>query len=98
MQFSVKVSNYQKKLMLNICDVELLGKQLSQDELNLKISESYYGEKLVDIEEAKSLLQNSSIINMVGKNTVSLSIELGIGSESGIKTISDIPFLIIFKI
>jgi len=98
MQFSVKVSNYQKKLMLNICDVELLGKQLSQDELNLKISESYYGEKLVDIEEAKSLLQNSSIINMVGKNTVSLSIELGIGSESGIKTISDIPFLIIFKV
>ncbi|MEK0350301.1 MAG: DUF424 domain-containing protein [Nitrosopumilus sp.] len=98
MQFSVKVSNYQKKLMLNICDVELLGKQISQDELNLKISESYYGEKLVDIEEAKSLLQNSSIINMVGKNTVSLSIELGIGSESGIKTISDIPFLIIFKV
>ncbi len=98
MQFSVKVSNYQKKLMLNICDVELLGKQISQDELNLKISESYYGEKLVDLEEAKSLLQNSSIINMVGKNTVSLSIELGIGSESGIKTISDIPFLIIFKV
>ncbi|MCH8085089.1 MAG: DUF424 family protein [Nitrosopumilus sp.] len=98
MQFSVKVSNYQKKLMLNICDIELLGKQISQDELNLKISESYYGEKLVDIEEAKSLLQNSSIINMVGKNTVSLSIELGIGSESGIKTISDIPFLIIFKV
>ena len=98
MQFSVKVSNYQKNSALNICDAELLGKQISQDELNLKISESYYGEKLVDIEEAKSLLQNSSIINMVGKNTVSLSIELGIGSESGIKTISDIPFLIIFKV
>jgi len=98
MQFSVKVSNYQKNTMLNICDVELLGKQISQDELNMKISESYYGEKLVDKEEAKSLLQNSSIINMVGKNTVSLCIELGLGSESGIKTISDIPFLIIFKI
>ena len=98
MQFSVRVSNYQKNIMLNICDVELLGKQISQDELNMKISESYYGEKLVDKEEAKSLLQTSSIINMVGKNTVSLSIELGIGSESGIKTISDIPFLIIFKV
>jgi len=98
MQFSVRVSNYQKSLMLNICDVELLGKQIFQDELNIKISESYYGEKLVDKEEAKSLLQNSSIINMVGKNTVSLSIELGIGSESGIKTISDVPFLIVFKL
>ncbi len=98
MQFSVKVSNYQKNSTLNICDVELLGKTISQDKLNMNISQSYYGEKLVDKEEAKSLLQNSSIINMVGKNTVSLSIELGIGSESGIKTISDVPFLIVFKV
>ncbi len=98
MQFSVKVSNYQKNTMLNICDVELLGKQISQDELNMKISESYYGEKLVDAEEAKSLLKNSSIINMVGKKVISLSIELGIGSKNGIKTISDVPFLIVFKI
>ncbi len=98
MQFSVKVSNYQKNSTLNICDVELLGKKISQDELNINISQSYYGEKLVDKEEAKSLLQNSSIINMVGKNAVSLSIELGIGSESGIKTISEVPFLIVFKV
>ncbi len=97
MQFSVKVSNYQKNSMLNICDIELLGKNISQDKLNMNISESYYGEKLVDKEQAKSLLQNSSIINMVGKNTVSLSIELGIGSENAIKTISDVPFLIVFK-
>ncbi len=97
MQFSVKVSNYQKNTMLNICDAELLGKKISQDELNMHISESYYGEKLIEKEEAKSLMKNSSIINMVGKETVSLSIELGIGSKNGIKTISGIPFLIVFK-
>ncbi len=97
MHFSVRVSNYQKNTMLNICDAELLGKKIIQDELNMHISESYYGEKLVEKEEAKSLLKNSSIINMVGKETVSLSLELGIGSENGIKTISDVPFLIVFK-
>ena len=98
MQFSVRVSDYQKNTMLNICDSELLGKKIIQDGLNIHISESYYGEKLVEKEEAKSLLKNSSIINMVGKETVSLSIELGIGSKNGIKTISGIPFLIVFKI
>ena len=98
MQFSVRVSNYQKNSTLNICDAELLGKKIIQDELNVHISESYYGQKLVEKEEAKSLLKNSSIINMVGKETVSLSIELGIGAENGIKTISDVPFLIVFKI
>ena len=98
MQFSVKVSNYQKNSTLNICDAELLGKNIVQDELKMHISESYYGEKLVEKEEAKSLLKNYLIINMVGKETISLSRELGIGSETGIKTISDVPFLIVFKI
>lgn len=97
MQFSVKVTDYQKNIMLNICDANLLGKKIIQDELNMHISESYYGEKFVEKEEAKTLLKNSSIINMVGKETISLSLQLGIGSEDGVKTISDVPFLIVFK-
>jgi hypothetical protein len=34
---------------------------------------------------------------MVGKEIISLSITLGIGSENGIKEIDGIPFLIVFK-
>ena len=97
MQFSVRVTDYQNNMMLNICDADLLGKQIVQDELSMNISEGYYGEKLVEKEEAKILLEKSSIINMVGKETVSLSIELGVGSENGVKLISGIPFLIVFK-
>ena len=97
MQFSARITDYQKNAMLNICDAELLGKNITEGELKMHISENYYGEKFVDREEAKTLLQNSSIINMVGKETVSLSLELGIGSENGVKIISDVPFLIVFK-
>ena len=97
MQFSVRVTDYQKNIMLNICDAGLLGKNIVQDDLNMNISKSYYGEKLVEKEEAKLLLKKSSIINMVGKETISLSVGLGIGSENGIKSISGIPFLIVFK-
>lgn len=46
---------------------------------------------------AVSLLKSASIMNLVGKETISLAIDLGIGSESGVKIISDIPFLIIFN-
>ena len=97
MPFSVRVNNYQNNSMLNICDAELLGKKITQDKLDMNISKSYYGEKLVEKEEAEHLLKNSSIINMVGKETVSLSIELGIGTENGNKLISGVPFLIIYK-
>ena len=97
MQFSIKTTNYQKNLMLNICDAELLGKKIVENELNMNISESYYGEKLVEHEEARTLLKNASIINMVGKETISLSLELGVGNENGIKKIDGVPFLIVFK-
>ena len=97
MQFSVKTTDYEKNLMLNICDAELLGKKIVENELNMNISESYYGEKLVEHEEARTLLKNGSIINMVGKETISLSLELGVGSENGVKKIGGVPFLIVFK-
>jgi hypothetical protein len=36
-------------------------------------------------------------MNLVGKETISLAIDLGIGSKDGVKIISDTPFLIIFN-
>ena len=97
MQFSIKTTDYQKNLMLNICDADLLGKKIVENELNMNISESYYGEKLVEHEEARTLLKNASIINMVGKETISISLELGVENEKKKKKIAGIPFLIVFK-
>ena len=97
MRFSIKLTNYQKNAMLNICDADLLGKKITEKELEVHISKSYYGERIVEKEEAKTLLKNSSIINMVGKETIILSASLGIGSETGIKKIDGVPFLIVFK-
>ena len=97
MQFSVRTMNYQKQSMLNICDTELLGKKIIEGDLTMHISENYYGERFVEKDEAESLLKRSSIINMAGKETISLSLKLGIGSENAVKTVSDVPFLIIFN-
>ncbi|MDC3254701.1 DUF424 domain-containing protein [Nitrosopumilus sp.] len=97
MQFSVRTSDYQKNTMVNMCDVELIGKVVIDGKLKIHISENYYGKQIVDRNEAISLLKSASIMNLVGNDTISLAIDLGIGSESGVKIISDIPFLIIFN-
>ena len=97
MSFSVKSMVNQNQMTLNMCDVSLLGKEISENDVKFKVSENYYGEKLVDKEEAISLLQSSAVINMVGEESISLSTSLGIGSKDGIKKIDGIPFLIVFK-
>ena len=98
MLFSVRVTNHQNELMLNICDAHLLGKNVVDDKVKMNISKNYYGERLIEKDEAENLLKKCTSINMVGKDTVSLSISLGIGSQNGIKEIDGVPFLIVFKV
>ena len=97
MNFAVKQVNQQRNRMLNICDAELVGKTVRQSDLEIRITKSYYGDRVVDEKEAESLLRTSSIINMVGRKTIDLSIKMGIGSAKGVKEIEGIPFLIVFK-
>jgi len=84
--------------MLNICDSDILGKTLTRDKVTLKINENFYGKNTIEKEEAKDLLKKCNSINMVGKEIVSLSVNMGIGSQKGVKEIDGIPFLIVFKV
>ena len=95
--FSARIINHNNTRLLNICDSDLLGKTINSEKLSIKISESYYGEKYIKKTEAEHLLKKCNNINMVGKDIISLSVALGIGSEKGVKKIDDVPFLIVFK-
>ena len=95
--FSARLINHNDTLMLNICDTDLLGRTLNRGNFTLKISEKYYAHKVVEKEEAKDLLRRANNINMVGKEIISLSVDIGIGSQEGVKEIDGIPFLLVFK-
>jgi len=95
--FSARLINHNDTSMLNICDTELLGRTLNKGSFTLKISEKYYAQKVVEKEEAKEMLKRSDNINMAGKEIISLSVNIGIGSQEGVKEIDGIPFLLVFK-
>jgi len=95
--FCARLINHNNTRMLNICDADLLGRTLNRDNFSLKISQVYYTDKAIEKEEAKALLQKSDNINMVGKEIISLSVNIGVGSQKGVKVIDGIPFLIVFK-
>ena len=97
MSFAVRTITYQQHLMLNICDTTLLGKTITKSDFSLNISKSYFVERFVNKTEAEDLLKKYSIINMVGKETISLAVNLGIGSPKGVKEIGGVPFLLVFK-
>jgi len=97
MAFAVRTVIYQQNRMLNICDADLVGRTITKPDLTLNISRSYFAERIVEKEEAEELLKTCSIINMIGKDTISLSIKIGVGSSKGVKEIDGVPFLLVFK-
>jgi len=97
MAFAVRSMNYQHNRMLNICDAELVGRTLNKSDVTINISKSYFAERIVEENEAEQLLKNASIINMVGKETIALSVKVGVGSTKGVKEIDGVPFLLVFK-
>lgn len=84
-------------MMLNICDEELLGKVLKKDDFQMNISKSYFGQRIIDRSEAEDLMKKCSILNMAGKETIEMSINMKIGTRQGVKEIDGVPFLIVFK-
>ena len=97
MVFAVRSMNYQHNRMLNICDAELVGRTFNKSDLSINISKSYFAERIVEEIEAEQLLKNASIINMVGKDTIALSLRIGIGTQKGLKEIDGVPFLLVIK-
>jgi hypothetical protein len=84
-------------MMLNICDEELVGRVLKKDAFQMNISKSYFGQRIVGKSEAEDLMKSCSILNMAGKQTIEMSINLKIGTRNGVKEIDGVPFLIVFK-
>ena len=97
MAFAVRSMNYQHNRMLNICDAELVGRTLNKSDVTINISKSYFAERIVEEIEAEQLLKNASKVNMVGKETIALSIRAGVGSTKGVKEIDCVPLLLVFK-
>ena len=97
MLFSIRTTNYQSSVMLNICDHDLVGRVLRKDDFEMNISKSYFGQRVIDENEAEELMRKCSILNMAGKETIEMSLDLKIGTRQGVKEIDGVPFLIVFK-
>ncbi|MEM2856248.1 MAG: DUF424 family protein [Candidatus Nitrosocaldaceae archaeon] len=95
--FAVRKNFYKGSLMVNICDIELLGTTLREGELTINITKEYFCESIINEEEIISLLKECSIANLVGNNSVKNAVSLKLASEASIRWIDNVPFLMFFK-
>jgi len=96
LNFYVRKMHYQGSLMINICDEELLGRNIVSESLNINITKDFFNE-LTNEKEIGNLLKRCSIANLIGRRVIEKTLSMGLAKRDSIKIVSDVPFLMIFK-
>lgn len=85
-------------VLLAMCDAEILGKTLRKGKIVFHVKEEFYKGAKVNIEEAMAMIENSTTVNMIGKNIVQKAIEKGHVHPEAVISIEGIPHAQIVKL
>jgi len=85
-------------VLLAVCDCELLGKTLREGKIVFRIKEEFYNGRKATIDEAMGLIDNSTIVNLVGKVCVEKAIAEGYVHPDAVLKIEGVPHAQIMKL
>jgi len=94
----IKLRKVGGNVLLAVCDAEILGRTLKEGRIVFCIKEDFYKGAKVTIEEAVTMIANSTIINLVGKNIVRKAIESGYVHPEAVLNIEGVPHAQIVKL
>jgi hypothetical protein len=80
-----------RNVLLAICDAELLGRTLREGKIVFCVKEDFYKGTRLSVGEAISVIESSTIVNLVGKNIVKKAIELGYVHPEAVLEIEGVP-------
>ena len=86
-----------RNVLLSICDCEVLGRTLREGKIVFHVKDEFYKGGRVTVEEAVGMIENSTIVNMVGKNCVEKAIEKGFVHPEAVLRIEGVPHAQIVK-
>jgi len=93
-----KLSKCGKHVLLAACDEELLGQVLKDGKIVFKIGEEFYKGPKVPLDDAVSLMEESTVVNLVGPNIVKKAIEKGLVHPEAVLDICGVPHAQIVKV
>jgi hypothetical protein len=74
-----------------VCDRELLNTTIRHGELSIQVTEWFYGNCPASEDMVRAALKKAGNINLMGKRSVSIAIDMGLVTQSGCIMIGEIP-------
>ena len=81
-----------------VCDRELLNTTISNGELSVQITEWFYGNCPASEDMVRDALKKAGNINLMGKRSVSIAIDMGLITPSGCIMIGEIPHAQVYSL
>jgi uncharacterized protein len=88
---SVKVYRQGDDVVIGACDEHLLGKKFRKGKLQIDVAKHFYEGERIDRKTLESFLRDATIANLVGNETVTCAIELGLVDPQCILKIKGVP-------
>jgi uncharacterized protein len=90
----VKIHKTGERKIISLCDDNLVGEKVEDEDLQLDISEYFYkGKKMKEIEILEEL-KSAHSLNVVGKESVRFALKHNLITEQNIVKIKNIPHAI----
>jgi uncharacterized protein len=81
-----------------VCDRELLNTTITHGKLSVQITEAFYGNCPASEDMVRNALKKAGNINLMGKRSVSVAIDMGLVTRSGCIMIGDIPHAQVYSL
>ena len=81
-----------------VCDRELINTTVSNGDIEICISEWFYGTRLATEEEVSSALDKAANANLMGPRVIALAVERGLVDRDGCLMIGAVPHAQIIRV
>lgn len=87
----IKIHTTPGSFITAACDKEIIGKIFREGKVVLNVSERFYKGELVDEKEAGKYFLDAVNLNIIGKNSVRIALDMNLISKESIIIIEGVP-------
>ena len=88
---SIKVYKKGNDLLIGACDEKLLGKKFEDGKFQIDVSIDFYGGERISPDVLKKYLEDATIANLVGEETIKCAIDAGLIDPDCVIKINGVP-------
>ena len=88
---SMKMYKRGSDLLIGACDEKLLGKKFEDEKYQIEVTRSFYGGEKVNSKVLQKFLEDATIANLVGPETIKAAIDMGLIDPETVIKIKGVP-------